>query len=100
VRLNRPVLEVSRLVHATSQGFVLRGSGKAVVRTPSAYRPGQVLHAVVRDVTGTHGSTVIVGDDGRATVSVDLGAANAFQQYTVPATLTGTAVREARVTLH
>jgi S-formylglutathione hydrolase FrmB len=100
VRLNRPVLEVSRLVHATSQGFVLRGSGKAVVRTPSAYRPGQVLHAVVRDVTGTHASTMIVGDDGRATVSVDLGAANAFQQYTVPATLTGTAVREARVTLH
>jgi S-formylglutathione hydrolase FrmB len=99
VRLDRPVLEVSRLADATSRGFVLRGTGKAVVRTPASYHPGQALDVVVRDVTGTHTSHLSAGHDGRVTVPVDLGAANPFQQDTAPARLTGTAVHEARVTI-
>jgi S-formylglutathione hydrolase FrmB len=99
VQLSRPVLEVSHLVDATPHGFVLRGSGKAVVRTRSAYSAGRALRVVVRDAAGTRTSTVVVGRDGRATVPVDLGPASSFQQDTVPATLAGTAVREARVTL-
>jgi S-formylglutathione hydrolase FrmB len=99
VRLIRPVLESSRLVGATPAGFVLRGSGHAVVRTPPFYRPGTRLHVVARDAAGSRTSTDVAGADGRLTVPVDLGPANAFQQYTAPAQLVGTAVREAHVTI-
>jgi S-formylglutathione hydrolase FrmB len=99
VRLARPVLETSRLRDASARGFVLQGSGRAAVHTPSLYRDGQRLHVVVRDAVGTRSITVVVGSDRRLVVTVDLGPANAFQQYTAPAQVTGTAVREAHVTI-
>lgn len=97
VRFTRPVLEASRLVNASTSGFVLEGSGQALVRTPAAYRPGRRLHVTVRDASGTHTLTTLVGRDRSISVPVDLGPANASQQYTAPAQLAGTAVRQARV---
>jgi hypothetical protein len=99
VRLNRSVLEMSRLERASKSGFVLTGSGRGVVRTPGFFRPGQVVTVVSHDVAGASTRRVEVARDGRVTVPVDLGPANAYQQDTAPAQLTGTAVRTARVTI-
>ena len=49
VRLARPELEWSRLEGASARGFVLRGSGTAVIRTPAAYRPGARLTVTIDD---------------------------------------------------
>ena len=99
VRITRDVAEASRLVGASRRGFVLRGTGSAVVTTPALYRAGQQLRITVTDTRGTRITSADVGGDGRLAVRVELGASNPFQQYTVPAQLTGTAVREARVTV-
>lgn len=99
VRLTRPALEGSRLVDAGASGFVLEGSGTAVVASPAVYRRGQHLTLTVQDQAGSHTRSVVVGSDRRLTVAVDLGPGNAFQQYTVPAQLAGTAVHQARVTV-
>jgi S-formylglutathione hydrolase FrmB len=97
VRISRPVAEVSRLVDAGPHGFTLRGTGSATVTSPATERPGIRVDVTVVDVRGRRTSTVLVGADGRLHVAVDLGAANAFQQYTTQSALTGTQVREARV---
>lgn len=99
VRLNRPVLEQSQLVDASSSGFALRGSGTAVVQTSALYRVGQRLRLAVRDAGGTRSTNLTIGKDRRLSVSLNLGAPNPYQQYTLPAQLTGTAVREARVSI-
>ena len=97
VRITRPVAEVSRLVDAGPRGFVLRGTGTATVTTPPTRRPGDRVTVTVDDVRGRRVSTLVVGADGRLRVAVDLGAPNPFQQYTTQSALTGTQVREARV---
>ena len=96
VRLNRPVLEASEL-NATAQGFTLTGSGTASVTTPALFsRP---VSATITDTRGTRTVRLTPGRAHRLTVSVDLGPANALQQYAIPTQSLGTAVREARVTL-
>lgn len=97
VRLRRPVLEASELVDAGVRGFVLRGTGTAVVTTPALYRPHQRLAVRVADEAGTRVLALRAGQDRRLQVAVDLGPGNALQQHTVPTQPLGTAVREARV---
>jgi hypothetical protein len=95
VRLARPVLEASEL-SVTRQGFVLRGTGTAAVSTaPTFTRP---VTARITDQRGARTQVLRPGRDHRLTVAVDLGAANPWQEYTVPTQSYGTAVREARVT--
>jgi S-formylglutathione hydrolase FrmB len=97
VRLNRPVLEASELFDASAEGFSLKGTGTATVTTPALFR-----HTVIARITDARGSRAVAlkpGRDHRIAVSVDLGATNAVQEYTIPTQTLGTAVREARVTL-
>ena len=97
VRLTRPVSELSRLVAATRTGFSLRGTGRAVVTSPCLYVAGRQLSVRITDAAGTRTETLHVGHDGRVQVPVDLGAPNTYQQYTTQSDLSGTVVREARV---
>jgi hypothetical protein len=93
------VLEASTLQEATSHGFTLSGSGQATVTTPAFYPPGRRRTVSVTDATGTHRSVVRAGKDRRLVITVDLGAANQLQQYSVPTQSFGTTVRQARVTI-
>jgi hypothetical protein len=97
VRLDRPVLELSRLVGQHRGGFGLQGTGRAVVTTPAVYDEGSQFTVRVTDTRGIRTSSVVVGQDRRLRIPVDLGAPNAYQQYTTQSDLTGTTVREARV---
>jgi S-formylglutathione hydrolase FrmB len=98
VRFTRPVLEASTLQNATSHGFTLSGSGRATVTTPAVFAPGRPLTVTVVDATGSHRS-VVRPRHKRLAVTVDLGPANALQQYTVPTQSLGTTVRQARVSI-
>ena len=97
VRLTRPVLEASELVNATAKGFTLRGTGTGTVTTPALYSHPVTVR--ITDARGTRTSLVRPGRDHRLKVSVDLGAPNLLQQYTIPTLTIGTAVRQARVTV-
>ena len=84
VELERAVLEFSRLDVRSRKRFLISGTGSGVVTTPAQYRPGVAYTASYGDV-----SEVVTADAaGRLAIPVDLGAANTFQQYTVPATAT------------
>jgi S-formylglutathione hydrolase FrmB len=97
VRLNRPVLEASELVNATAKGFILKGSGVGTVTTPAFYSHPVIVR--ITDAGGTRTSMVRPGHDHRLQISVDLGATNPVQQYTIPTQSVGTAVHQARVTV-
>jgi S-formylglutathione hydrolase FrmB len=81
VDLDRPVLEAATLT-VRPDGFDLQGSGTGAVTTPPRYTPGQRLR-----VTTTAGERAVVATelvatgDGRVTVPVDLGPANAVDQF-------------------
>jgi len=96
VRLTRPVLEASQLT-VDPGGFVLTGSGTATVTTSALFH--RAVTARITDARGTRIERLHPGRDHRVTVAVDLGAANAMQEYTIPTQSLGTAVRTARVTL-
>jgi S-formylglutathione hydrolase FrmB len=95
VHLTRPVLEASELVNATAKGFTLRGTGTATVTTPAFY-PHPVTVRIT-DARGARTVTVRPGRDHRIQVTLDLGAPNQVQEYTIPTQSLGTAVHQARV---
>jgi S-formylglutathione hydrolase FrmB len=64
-------LAFSVLSHATAHGFRLTGSGRAIVHTPRAYRPG----AYERVIVGSRSSHGRVGRGGRLRIVVPLGSA-------------------------
>jgi S-formylglutathione hydrolase FrmB len=77
VDLDRPVLEFSRLERASAAGFTLAGSGRATVTTPPRYRAGRAYEVTVAGKA----TQLAAGADRRLRVRVDLGAANAQQQF-------------------
>ncbi len=88
VRIKRRAMEFSRLVDAGRSGFTLVGSGSAVVRTPSLYRPGS-RHVVAIRGGGTiprakhpRREAVSASRRGSLHVRLRLGPANPFQEYT------------------
>jgi len=97
VRLDRPVLEFSRIGNAGRRGFTLGGSGSAVVRTARLFRPGRSYSLVLRGDFGVQRRRRRAGRLGRLRVRVPLGAANTTQQYTPAADAVGTRVYETRV---
>lgn len=78
VRLQRRVLEFSRLSGAGRTGFVLTGSGSATVRTPALYTPGARYAVVARG----HRTLLRADDRGRLRVVLTLGQSNRFQEFT------------------
>ncbi len=83
VSMKRQALEWSRLKHANHHGFVLTGSGSAVVRTPSRYPAGRGFVAQVRTQAGKRSVEHLRANrHGRVRVVVPLGPANSGQEYT------------------
>lgn len=83
VEIDRRALEFSALEVLDKRGFDLTGSGKASVQTPAFFRAGAKVR-VVLSREGESGSTSMIlqaNGRGRLAVPIDLGPANAFQQY-------------------
>ena len=99
LRLTRPELEWSRLEKASARGFVLQRQR----HRESSARPRPTVRARGSPSPSTTPAGIASCTGPRqpadCQIAVDLGPANAFQQYTVPALLTGTTVRTARVTI-
>jgi S-formylglutathione hydrolase FrmB len=74
VRLRRPNAEFSTLSKADRRGFALTGSGRAVVRTPSRYRPGAHYIARITRVRGHFGASARAGVRKRRLVATRSGA--------------------------
>jgi S-formylglutathione hydrolase FrmB len=80
VTVRRAVLEFSELSGASRSRFTLTGSGSATVTTPPRlYRP---LSRHLVTVAGRARQTLTTDRRGRLHVSLTLGPANRFQQYT------------------
>ena len=90
VRLRRPNAEFSTLSDARRRGFELTGSGPAVVRTPSRYRPGALyLARIRRPGNGPNGGMgrraarvrrIEATSSGRLRIPVRLAATNRFDE--------------------
>lgn len=90
VRLRRPNAEFSTLSDARRRGFELTGSGRAVVRTPSRYRPGALYLARIRRAgNGPNGGMgrraarmrrIEATSSGRLRIPVRLAATNRFDE--------------------
>ena len=65
---------------ADRDGFVLEGSGTALVTTPPQHAPGSTVLATITDAAGTAERQLVADDEGRITVPVDLGPGNTEQQ--------------------
>ena len=80
VRINRKVLEFSRLSDASKRGFTLSGSGSAWVRTPAVYRPGSTYRVRTRLANGRATQSIDASRRGRLRIPVPLGPSNEVQE--------------------
>jgi S-formylglutathione hydrolase FrmB len=88
VGIRRPALEFSTL-HVTGRGaFTVTGSGGATVTTAPLYPPRRRLRVLVRDARGLRTLSTRADRGGRITVTANLGATNAYQQYTLLGSIT------------
>jgi S-formylglutathione hydrolase FrmB len=81
VAIKRAATEFAELAGASERGFRLRGSGTATVTTAPLYRPRSTHRTVVKTGTGRRKATTKADKQGRLTFTLDLGPANAGQQY-------------------
>jgi S-formylglutathione hydrolase FrmB len=88
VSVHRPALEFSTLKNARRSGFTLMGSGTGTVVTPGLFRKNSA-HTVT---VGKTSHTVHADGRGRLHLTVPLGPANQFQEYTTAAQLAGVKV--------
>ena len=87
VAIHRSALEFSDLQGVRPSGFKLIGSGSADVITAPWYRPSDTYRVNISG--GTSNSASLRADAaGRLKITVPLGTANPFQQYTPQALLT------------
>src|SRR5262245_41480602 len=73
VSLDRPEPAFSRLRHARRRGFVLIGTGRANVRTPPVYPPGEPALVTIVGRDGRSGQDLRVGPDRALRIAVQLG---------------------------
>ena len=77
VAIERKVLEFSRLSRASKRGFTLSGSGRALVRTPAAYRPGRRYRVRLKQRRTSTAARLRQGlPPGRLRIAVPLGPSN------------------------
>ncbi|RYD60038.1 MAG: hypothetical protein EOP60_00380 [Sphingomonadales bacterium] len=86
VRMTRKADEFSAIEVAGEHAFTLVGSGNAVVRTPPVARP----NLRVRVTVGREDKELRTDAQGRLSVPVRLGPANAFRQYSPEARASAT----------
>jgi S-formylglutathione hydrolase FrmB len=73
VELVRPAPVFSHLERARRNGFVLRGTGRAIVRTPRVYPAGARVQVAKRGEGFKTSTDAVVGRSGRLTIDVPLG---------------------------
>jgi AhpD family alkylhydroperoxidase len=99
VTTHRKAREFSYLRDARCRRFTVAGSGSATVVTPPCLRP-RARYRIRFAGDGASGTQKArAGRAGRLRVDVQLGPANAYQQYTPQAEAAGTAVYTTRVTI-
>jgi esterase/lipase superfamily enzyme len=99
VKVVRRALEFSTLRVRGPRAFSLTGSGRALVITPPAFRPGEKVLLVVRDAIGRRTRRAVVGRDRRVGVALSLGPSNRFQLYSPQAAGIPRRVLTARVSI-
>lgn len=100
VSMHRSAREFSTLEDVTSSGFSLAGSGSATVLTPPSYVPGaRYAVRLSGDRVPTETVVVTAGPDRRLDLTVPLGPPNPYQEDTVQAQATGTAVYTTSVSI-
>jgi hypothetical protein len=95
VVMARKVEEFSTLSAAGRDGFILRGSGSALVRTPGRYRRGGTFIVRVVSPSGQFAPftrVARVGQDHRLALSVPLGPSNTVQEYPLDGPALGTTI--------
>jgi S-formylglutathione hydrolase FrmB len=93
VAMNRTAREFSTLEDARCRSFTLAGSGSATVRTPRCLRPRQRYRVELSgEEAGDSALTARASRRGQLKLTVELGPANPFQQYTAQAEIAGTDV--------
>jgi S-formylglutathione hydrolase FrmB len=102
VTMARKVQEFSTLSAAGRDGFIIRGSGSAIARTPGRYRRGAPFVIRVVSASGLFAPFTRagrVGRDHRLTVTVPLGPSNTVQEYPLDGPPLGTTTYSTRVSL-
>lgn len=89
VAIQRHAHEFSTLEANGKLGFRLTGSGTAVVTTAASYSPGKAYEIVTMGPHQHSTARVLAGADRRLRIPVNMGPANAFQEYSVLAKLSG-----------
>ena len=79
VTVTRAVREFLDLTDVGPGGFVIQGSGQAVVRTAPIYTPGATY---LVEGTGAAARLIVAGNNGRLRIDVDLGPSHQFEQFT------------------
>src|SRR5438128_1024864 len=99
VAMHRTAEEFSTLENASKRGFALAGSGSGTVLTPPVYTAG-TQYAVTLHGQGIDTSTTVTARaDRRLEIEVPLGPPNPYQEDTVEAIATGTAVYTTTVSI-
>jgi len=100
VAVQRTAEEFSTLENADPSGFELAGSGSGMVVTPAVYAPGGTYDVTIAQ---EHASPVVrklqVDGAGSLHITVPLGPANPYQQYTAQGDATGTKVYATTVSI-
>jgi len=99
VWMHRTAREFSFLRGARCRSFELAGSGSATVVTPPCLRPASRYRVRLQGENASSQLTARAGRRGRLRLEVPLGPANPFQQFTLQAEASGTAVYDTRVSL-
>jgi hypothetical protein len=99
VGMHRAAEEFSTLEQAGRQGFSLAGSGSGTVTTPPLFTPGAAYRLTLNGQSGASALTEQANGEGRLQVEVPLGPSNQYQEYTVEAQATGTAVYTTSVSI-
>lgn len=100
VSMHRTAEEFSTLEDGDSSGFALAGSGSGLVVTPAVYTPGGTYDVTIAE---ENASQVVdrlrAGGTGALHITVPLGPANPYQEYTAQGDAAGTKVYTTTVSI-
>ncbi len=100
VSMQRTAEEFSTLENANSSGFALAGSGSGQVVTPAVYTPGGTYQVTIAEQKVSPVVEQLTADGtGALHITVPLGAANKYQEYTAQGYATGTKVYTTTVSI-
>jgi S-formylglutathione hydrolase FrmB len=100
VSMQRKAEEFSTLEDADSSSFELAGSGSGLVVTPAVYTPGGTYDVTIAEEKASPVVEQLQADDtGALHITVPLGPANPYQEYTAQAYATGTKVYTTTVSI-